>query len=244
MKKVFTLLFVTIASVSAFAQRSCDVKAVMNKPTNGQWIKAGQSFNLNYTFTNMGPDNLLIGDTVVWALVINNVVVNGTIQGGALIKDIPKDSSIRVNFPSFALTFGNEVSNAQFCATFNAYKRISGAAQVTDPVTTNNLGCVTVNMSASEKVIGNINAVATEVTLSPNPATDYAEVNYNLTNPNTVTVAIYDMNGRQVVNSVSDKQGSGYNSMRLNTSSLNSGLYFYEVKVGNESKRFKLMINN
>ena len=51
------------------------------------------------------------------------------------------------------------------------------------------------------------------------------------------------MNGRLVIAPITDKQGAGENSLQLNTSELEAGLYFYEVKIGNDSKRYKLMVD-
>ncbi|NUM31973.1 MAG: T9SS type A sorting domain-containing protein [Bacteroidetes bacterium] len=242
MKNILTILLLFI-TVAAFSQRSCDMEGKMVSPSNGQLIKAQQVFNLHYEFKNLGPDNLHTGDTIFWYLSINNVLVNGTLMGSVLNKDIMKDSSIVFKYPNFALNFGQEVSNANFCAGFIIQKRIAGLKEVSDPNTSNNNGCTTVNMSADAKTIGNINALATNVNASPNPAKEYVEISYELINPNTVSLSLYDLNGKVVISTENDKQTAGSNSIKLNTSELQSGLYFYELKVGNESKRFKVLIN-
>ncbi|MCC6720767.1 MAG: T9SS type A sorting domain-containing protein [Bacteroidia bacterium] len=241
MKKIFTILF-TMAAITVFGQRQCDMEGKMVSPANGQLIKAQQPFTLHYEFKNLGPDALQIGDTVVWYLSINNVIVNGTLMGGTLNKDIVKDSSFVIKYPNFALNFGQEVSNANICGGLIVQKRIGGVKEVTDPNANNNNGCSTVNMSADAKTIGNINAVATDINVSPNPAKDIVKVSYNLTNPYIVSLSLYDINGKQVTETITDKQSTGANSLTLNTSDLNSGIYFYELKVGNESKRFKVVI--
>ena len=242
MKKIFTILLV-FAALTTFGQRQCDMEGKMVSPANGTLIKAQQPFTLHYEFKNLGPDNIHSGDTVFWYISINNVLVNGTLMGGILNKDILKDSSLVVKYPNFALNFGQEISNANFCGGIIVQKRIGGVRDVTDPNTANTNGCSTVNMSADAKTIGNINAVATDVNASPNPASDFIEVSYNLTNPYEVSLTLYDINGKNVLAPVSDKQNTGYNSLKLNVSELNSGIYFYELKVGNESKRYKIIIN-
>lgn len=241
MKKIFTILL-ALAALTAFGQRQCDMEGKMVSPANGTLIKAQQPFTLHYEFKNLGPDNIHIGDTVFWYLSINNVLVNGTLIGGVLSKDIMKDSSFVIKYPDFVLNFGQEISNANICGHIIVQKRIAGVNEISDPNAANTKGCSTVNMSADAKTIGNINAVATDVNASPNPASDYIEVSYNLTNHYEVSLTLYDINGKNVLTPVSDKQNTGHNSIRLNTSELNSGIYFYELKVGNESKRYKIII--
>lgn len=243
MKKIFTLLL-AFSSLTIFAQRSCDVEVTMTKPTAGQIIRSGEQFNITYSVKNLGPGSLLAGDTVLWGLAINNVIVNGSLYFRVLTADVAKDAVIQTYNQNVTLTIPNATPDANFCATFSAFKRVSGVAQVTDPSTTNNLGCQVVNMRSSGiKVIGDGIAVASNINASPNPANDVVTVSYFLVNPATVTVSLFDMNGRQVVGSVTDKQGAGDNSLQLNTSELEAGLYFYEVKIGNDSKRYKLMVN-
>ncbi len=243
MKKIFTLAL-TLVSVATFAQRSADISVTMNSPTTGTNIVSGKSFTLNYTGTNMGPDKLAIGDTVVYGLVINNTFINGTIFFRVLTADILKDGVVQSFNQTVTLNIPNELNNANFCAYVGAQNRSFGSPKVSDPATANNLGCSVVNLKTSSiKSLGEGLATATHINATPNPANDVVNISYELVNPETVSVALYDMNGRQVVETITNKQSAGENTVQMNTSELNSGLYFYEVKIGVNTKRYKLMIN-
>jgi len=242
MKKLFTIL-ISLISLSSFAQRSCDMETVMTKPTTGMKVASGYSIDVAYTVKNLGPDKLMSGDTIIWGLSINNTAVNGTVYAAVLNKELAKDSFVIKYNQKIAFNFTNETPNANFCAFFVVQNRIEGNKQVNDPVSTNNSGCKVVYMTADIKTLGNGLAVAANINASPNPANDYTTISYNLMNPETVTVSLYDINGRLVIAPISDKQSAGENNMKINTSDLVTGLYFYEVKIGNQSKRYKLMVN-
>jgi hypothetical protein len=243
MKKIFTLLL-TIATISSYAQRVCDIEVKLSSPTAAAVIHSGYPVNVSYTVKNLGPDKLMAGDTVLWGLAINNTAIGGTVFYAKLTADLAAGATVMTYNQNITFTIPTENPQANFCAFFSAFNRIEGNAQVTDGVTTNNQGCAMVNMRSSGiKVIGDGLAKAVNINATPNPANDFVTISYDLVNPETVSVAIYDMNGRQVVDTQTDKQVAGENSMQLNTSALESGLYFYEVKIGNDSKRYKLMVN-
>ncbi len=78
-----------------------------------------------------------------------------------------------------------------------------------------------------------------EVLLFPNPATD--EVNIVLAdgNSNPIVVALLDVQGRQIAVPVS---GIGTGTLRINTASVVSGMYFVQVKTANGTFVGKLVI--
>lgn len=241
MKKIFTILLALI-SVSTFAQRTCDMEVVMTKPTANQKVAAGFAFDVAYTVKNLGPDKLMPGDTIFWGFTLNGSVL-GNITGAVLNAQVAKDSFIIKFNNKLNINFAFENPSSNFCAFFIVQNRIEGNKQVNDPVATNNSGCKVLNMTANMKTLGNGLTVATKINASPNPANNFTNISYELINPETVTVSLYDMNGRLVITPITDKQGAGENSIQLNTSELISGLYFYEVKIGNDSKRYKLMVD-
>lgn len=230
--------------MASFAQRSCDLQVTMSSPTAGTNITSGQPFNLSYVVKNNGPDALKAGDTAIWALTINNAIVNGSAFFSILTTDVAKDGIVVTYNQNQTFTFGTNTANANLCAVFSATNRSFGVAKVADAVPTNNTGCVVVNMkTAGIKSIGKGLALATEINASPNPANESVNISYTLVNPATVTITLFDMSGRQVLESITDKQGAGANTMHFNTSELNAGMYFYEVRIGDQAERYKLMVN-
>jgi len=67
----------------------------------------------------------------------------------------------------------------------------------------------------------------------PNPVEDATEITYELANPSKVDIEITDMTGRTVLSIHEGKMTSGKHSAKINTGSLESGVYFYTLKAGN-----------
>ncbi len=67
----------------------------------------------------------------------------------------------------------------------------------------------------------------------PNPATSITNFIYSLTEPTAVTLAVYDVMGREVANLVSDEmQGKGTYEADLNVAKLAGGSYLYKLTAG------------
>ena len=58
---------------------------------------------------------------------------------------------------------------------------------------------------------------------------------------NEVDLSIYNLLGQKVVTLVSEKQKAGYHQVEWNASGLTSGVYYYQLKVG-EFQDVKKMI--
>ncbi len=76
----------------------------------------------------------------------------------------------------------------------------------------------------------------------PNPFNPTTKVTYNLPSSNYVTLTIYDLSGRAVQTSVSEFQTAGNRSVNLDGGNLSSGVYFYQLKAGNEFIETRKMI--
>lgn len=65
----------------------------------------------------------------------------------------------------------------------------------------------------------------------PNPATDNVNIQYSLEKDSkNVHVVIYDMHGKVVLNETADSQAAGTYTVKFNTSNLEAGSYFYQVR--------------
>ncbi|TGE27653.1 T9SS type A sorting domain-containing protein [Hymenobacter metallicola] len=66
----------------------------------------------------------------------------------------------------------------------------------------------------------------------PNPAADHANIRFSLAKPATVTLAVYDAQGRHVATLLENQATlSGEHTLRLNTAKLAAGLYHYRLEV-------------
>jgi len=63
----------------------------------------------------------------------------------------------------------------------------------------------------------------------PNPTEDYTNINFNLDESSKVKIEIIDMNGRKIDEILNQNMPAGQNRIEWNTSSLQSGTYFYRV---------------
>jgi hypothetical protein len=78
----------------------------------------------------------------------------------------------------------------------------------------------------------------------PNPFNPSTKISYTISNPDFVFLKIYDVLGREVQTLVEEFQGAGNYIVNFNGKNLSSGVYFYQLQVGNvdlETKKMLLM---
>jgi hypothetical protein len=67
----------------------------------------------------------------------------------------------------------------------------------------------------------------------PNPFNPLTTIIYNLPESGHVLMKVYDLLGREVVETVNEIKNAGKHSVRFNGSNLSSGLYIYTIKINN-----------
>jgi len=77
----------------------------------------------------------------------------------------------------------------------------------------------------------------------PNPFNPSTTIEYNVPNDSHISLKVYDILGKEVMTLVNESKNAGSYSLKVNCSSLNSGVYFYTMKAGsyNQTKKFILM---
>ncbi len=65
----------------------------------------------------------------------------------------------------------------------------------------------------------------------PNPFNPTTTINFSIPKTGFVTLKVYDINGREVKNLVSENMNAGKYEVNANFSELNSGVYFYKLNV-------------
>ena len=85
--------------------------------------------------------------------------------------------------------------------------------------------------------------ISKDVTVSPNPASDFANILVTLTNSSKVEVNVYDVMGKLVMNSNYGQQSTGIHSYKINTSSLTKGVYLFNVKAAGGQTTKKVIVN-
>ena len=84
--------------------------------------------------------------------------------------------------------------------------------------------------------------ISKDVTVSPNPATEYANVQVMLSTSGKVEVSVYDIMGKLVVNNNYGQQPTGNHLYKVNTSSLTSGVYIFTVKAAGSQTTKKVIV--
>ena len=76
----------------------------------------------------------------------------------------------------------------------------------------------------------------------PNPFNNQTNIGYTLLEMNDVEISVYNGNGQFVKNLVNEKQESGKHSVLFNAGNLNSGIYYYQLKIDGVGKETKKML--
>ena len=77
----------------------------------------------------------------------------------------------------------------------------------------------------------------------PNPATETTSINFTLDKSADVDFTVTDVVGKVVYSEVRGTVNPGTYTINLNTANMNSGVYFYTVKVGDSSVTKKMIVN-
>ncbi|GEM_PF-1187121 len=76
----------------------------------------------------------------------------------------------------------------------------------------------------------------------PNPFSGQTTINYSLGKTTSVELNVMDINGRVVRQLVNSTQESGRHKIGFDSSGLTTGVYFYQLKTGNNSVQTKKMV--
>ncbi|MEM1327402.1 MAG: T9SS type A sorting domain-containing protein [Bacteroidota bacterium] len=97
--------------------------------------------------------------------------------------------------------------------------------------------------SSREEVIENRNEIFSDVelTIYPNPASDFLTIQFTTTSVPVAELSLYDSNG-QVVQQWAEKDLSANTRRTISTDFLNAGFYFLQIRQGAKMNRHKLLI--
>lgn len=63
----------------------------------------------------------------------------------------------------------------------------------------------------------------------PNPFNPSTKIDFSLPIDSKVTIKLYDISGKEVLNIMSEQKSAGYHTVNINASALSSGTYFYRI---------------
>lgn len=98
-----------------------------------------------------------------------------------------------------------------------------------------------VNNSGDWKTNPNEITTNTDISIVPNPFSDYAQVSYTLEKESKVNLRIIDLNGRTVAQPIlNTQQSGGMHSINIHTYDLPKGMYIYELQTDNGKSTGKI----
>ena len=100
---------------------------------------------------------------------------------------------------------------------------------------------ITVNTTGIASVANNTLKVAQNV---PNPCSTTTYIKYELANNSNVALEVYDITGKQVYATSENNQFAGEHMFTLNTSNLQSGVYFYTLVTGDSRITKRMTVIN
>jgi len=93
--------------------------------------------------------------------------------------------------------------------------------------------------------VNNIVAIENQIRVFPNPASDYATIQYNLKSNSVVKIELFDILGKSVKMILPEaQQGIGTHTQSWQTSDLRSGLYFIKMTINGSESTIKLSVTN
>ncbi len=204
MKLLKTCALLTICSATYAQTRTVDISSTFIAPAENAALYKGTVDTLKFEVENLGPDNMLTGDSLQVSFVgsegaLGYLFVNGTFQPGqkliaSVTLEIPEEGNIDVISICTAIT--------------PLFKD-----QIIDPDTSNNSDCRLFNIK--EKTQTNIsfnnsnNMFAPQLMVAPNPAKSFATLSYKDAKIGTASITIQDISGKIIQSQKIDIQHLG-----------------------------------
>jgi hypothetical protein len=102
-----------------------------------------------------------------------------------------------------------------------------------------------INLSGTATSVNELNIIPAKFSLEqnfPNPFNPSTKIQYNLPENSFVSLKVYNSIGREIVSLVNGEVPAGTHEVLFDASGLNSGVYFYTLKTGNNFVQTRRMI--
>ncbi|HUM48395.1 MAG TPA: T9SS type A sorting domain-containing protein, partial [Chitinophagales bacterium] len=80
------------------------------------------------------------------------------------------------------------------------------------------------------------------INVYPNPMSTDTTLEVNLLVANNVNIAITDLSGRMISQVLNEQMSAGNHTINIQTPHLATGMYFVQVRTGNENRMIKLNV--
>jgi|GEM_PF-4907235 len=228
MKKLYTIIALCALSLSAFSQgRSVDL--AVDDILSPESIKSGVAIQVKAVLKNGGPDDLKMGDTLLYRAVLVNTPTQWL--GVTVPRVLRMGDTIHVNMVINGYTFTGNVNN-NFCIQAIGANRSADSLKVEATTGANNSLCETVWYSDGTSSVFSLTGQLSDATVYPNPATTEATIRF--TNPEAaeVSVEIMDISGKVVKTMAAEHMDVGEQELEIDCTDMESGIYFYKLSSG------------
>ena len=250
MKKIFTLLFITISTLT-IAQIDWAIKSIKEPTELESNTSTGTPIKVNLECENRGSSTIFTGDTIGYQLILIDLKTNGVIAripNGLYLKviteDIPSGGTYDVTEENISLnSYPYESRDIRLGALSYIIDRTS---PYMDSDSSNNAAFVDItwwnpqrwNVSV-EDIVYNSNNIA----VFPNPANDQLNVKLLFAECNALAIELFDLTGK-VVAVPNTNQFSITNQYTFDVSDLNKGVYILKVTNGMKVSTSKVTISH
>ncbi len=200
-------------------------------------VSPSLTFNVAYCgYTVSTPENdqlevMVSGDCgTTWTDVYN--------KAGNTLKTIPPQTAQFV--PSGPTQWRNEtVSLNSYVGLNSVLVKFKGTSAYG-----NNLYVDNVNINGLSPTTGiSVSDMPNSLSIYPNPITNKADIDFNLTKVSEVSIVMYNLLGETVFSNLLGEMNQGSHSIKLDAQNLNSGIYFITLNAGNNKITKKVVIN-
>ena len=219
----------------------------------------GSSATADVSVVLSGPDTVVAGQTMGFSLTVSKPSKTGAGLDIATRNGVLAPVSTNIHLASGELTHNNNIPMSGGSATVQFNYTAPGTPGIdtlwATGLATNSSGGTDGddwNWATSKRItvvmatgISSNNSITNDFRLYqnfPNPFNPVTKISYELAVSEFVTLKIYNTNGMEIAELVSQKQNPGKHEIDLNAADLSSGIYFYAIKAGNFKETRRMML--
>ena len=218
-------MFIGLFFSTASAQK--DVEATMTLPTAGTTIEVGVPFDVEFTVTNVGADDLVVEDSVWFAVTVagGNIFGSNIFLAARTNDVVSQGESWTFTAPGLQFSTIQSTSTEDMCVVLFLYEGTATTPTV-EPDMNNNQSCMAMDfVQGSVSLEDGLVLDNSKITAYPNPA--HEVVNFEVSG-DIERIAITNLAGQTVMEIDVDE------SMEIvNVSELGTGIYMYTAYKGN-----------
>lgn len=246
MNKLPVLILLFFCSfLTANAQRYADLEATLLSPLNNDTAFIDESFDIVLQVINNGVDTFRATDSAQFVLEFDGSPILFSVGGGPSLpylpysgaEIVPGDTAL-VGF-SFTLFSGWDLGTTQFCARFIPY---NATDSIVDTVLTNNGGCANILIYEYGTGVSAFTELDKSITVYPNPAKEIVHIKTTINKPEHIMFSLVNIMGQTVLKQDLGLKFAGEVNVPVNLNNIPKGVYGYQLMIGSEIKKGKLMI--